>query len=52
MFQFFTGLFIGIFIGQTFIVPNIQNCVIQTMKKLEHYKKKSSDDNEKSNNNA
>ena len=51
MFEFVTGLFIGIFIGQTFIVPNIQNCVIQTMKKLEHYKK-SSDDNEKSNDNA
>ena len=34
MFEFVTGLFIG----KTFIVPNIQNCVIQTMKKLEHYK--------------
>lgn len=40
MFEFICGIFIGIFIGQTFNVPNIQNCIVKIIENLDHYKKK------------
>jgi len=43
MFEFCVGTLLGIFIGQTFMVPNIQNCIYTILQNLNKYKKNKDD---------
>lgn len=43
MLELLVGIIIGVYIGQTFNVPNVQALILYMIKQLEQYKKSDND---------